>query len=65
MTDPRTTPPPEIAPGSDPNEPIGSIALAAVVVPVVLVLLCAAVPGALATLCAAAAGAVISLLRLR
>ena len=54
MTDPRATPPPEIAPGSDPREPIGSIALAAVVVPVVAFLLCVA-----------AAGAVISLLRLR
>ena len=54
MTDPRATPPPEIAPGSDAHEPVGSIALAAVVVPVVAFLLCAA-----------AAGAVISLLRLR
>lgn len=45
-------PPPEITPDSNPNEPIGSIALAAVVVPVVAFLLCTA-----------AAGAVISLLR--
>ena len=63
MTDHRATPPPELAPGSDAHEPIGSIALAAVVVPVVAFLLCTAVPGALATLCAAAAGALISLLR--
>ena len=52
MTGHRATPPPELAPGSDPNEPVGSIALAAVVVPVVAILLCVA-----------AAGVVISLIR--
>ena len=50
MTDPRATPSPEIAPGSDPNEPIGSIALAAVVVPVAAILLCVAAAGAVLTL---------------
>ena len=49
---PASTPPPEITPDSDPHEPIGSIALAAVVVPVAAILLCVT-----------AAGAVISLLR--
>ena len=48
MTDPHATPPPES--DSDPNEPIGSISLAAVVVPVVLVLLCVTAAGALISL---------------
>ena len=50
VTDPRATPPPEIDPDSDPNEPIGSISLAAVVAPVAAFLLCVAAAGALISL---------------
>ena len=50
MTGPRATPPPEIDPDSDPHKPVGSIALAAVVVPVAAFLLCVAAAGALISL---------------